>query len=464
MQSFGPQIDEAEKLDDLDSIAVDALERLRAVLTFCGKRLGGTDPLTMTPAPLDAIAGSLETSKAEVEAFTKDRSLAHLTSANNGADTALGHLAQVPGITTKQELVGLVQAANESRKVLERHAHSSSESAKKAETEIGELRTTLSTFTTQTQATIATIQSLLDAERQKISTQSSEHQKVFADAQEARSNTYNETLRKVQDSLSQTLTDHQRQFSEAQENRNREFASAQTDSQKRFGELHSDYTKRLADQDAEFTKQREAAVKDYTQRLATLDSNYQNEAKQILEKVNERRAEVEKLVGVIGNLGVTSGYQTTANSARKSMWIWQAVAVGALTAVIWFAYHAFLPTMQGDFKWGGFATRVFLTITVGVLAAYAVSQADRFFQMEKTNRKLALELAAIDPFIALLPQDEQFKFKLEVGRRTFGQEESLSAASTAKSPATALDVIASKEGKSLLQWVLDFTKAVKKPD
>jgi len=455
MKKLGPIIDEAEQIEEVDPTALEGLERLRAVLAFCGKRLGGTDPATTSPAPLDAIAGSLESAKTEVEAFVKDHNAAHLTNANSMVDSVLIQPAQVPAAATPEDLVGLIQAINSHREVLERQARSSSDARKKAESEIKELRSTLETFTSQSQATIANLQVQLEAERSKISTQASEQQKLFADAQEGRSNTYNETLRKVQENLSQALTEHQRQFSEAQENRNREFTAAQTESQKRFGDLVADYAKRLADQDAEFTKQRDASISDSKKRLEELHKEYANEAESVLKKVNARREEVEKLVGVIGNLGVTSGYQTTANSARTSMWVWQGVAVVALGLVIWFAYRAFLPTMQGDFKWGSFATRVFLTITVGVLAAYAVSQADRFFHMEKHNRKLALELAAIDPFIALLPQEEQFKFKLEIGRRTFAQEEPASLTKGDKSPATAIDVLTSKEGQQLLQLFLD---------
>ena len=170
--------------------------------------------------------------------------------------------------------------------------------------------------------------------------------------------------------------------------------------------------------------------------------------------MDNHRKDVEKLVGVIGNLGVTSGYQKTANMARITMWFWNVVAVSAMIGLIRFAYVAFLPTLLGDFKWEAFAGRVFLTITVGVLAAYAASQADRFFKMEKYHRKLALELAAIDPFIALLPLEEQHKFKLEIGRRSFAQEE-VPASGGDKSPATTLDVLASKEGQSLVQTIVD---------
>ena len=182
-----------------------------------------------------------------------------------------------------------------------------------------------------------------------------------------------------------------------------------------------------------------------------MHDSYGKNASEILEQVNIRRKEVEKLVGVIGNLGVTSGYQTTANHARLSMWVWQGIAVASMIGVILFARYAFLPALQADFKWGGFVTRVFITITVGVLAAYAVRQADRFFEAERYNRKLALELAAIDPFIALLPEEQQHKFKLEMGNRAFGQNQ-MPPDSRDKSPATAFDLLLrSEEGQQILK-------------
>lgn len=217
----------------------------------------------------------------------------------------------------------------------------------------------------------------------------------------------------------------------------------------------ADYTKRLADQDAEFARQRDAFASTAQGQLSALNENYEKGAQKILEEVGNHRRDVETLVGVIGNLGVTSGYQTTANSARRSMWVWQTAAVAAMLGLIGFAFFAFLPAMKGGFTWEGFAMRGFLTITVGVLAAYAATQADRFFQMEKYDRKLALELAAIDPFIALLPQDEQYRFKLEIGRRSFAQED-VPMAKHEKSPATTLDVLFnSKQSKEVLQILID---------
>jgi len=457
MDALGPTIDKAVRLDDLDPTALEALERLRSILTFSGKRLGGSDPQTILPTPLEGMAGAFASQAQEVEAFTVDRKIDHLAGANNLADIVLANLVQIPGVSSSEELVGLMQAIASYRSTIEEQERISYAARNQSTKEVSELTKTLEAFKTQAEATINDLKAQLEAERQKISVAAAEQQKIFVDTRTAHNTTYSDTLLKIQENLAKTLSDQQGQFSSAQENRNREFTAAQTDSQKQFGALIADYAKRLADQDAEFTKQRDAFVATSQKQLADLNDNYEKVAQAVLEEVNKRRKEVEKLVGVIGNLGVTSGYQTTANNARISMWVWQTVSVLAMGVVIFFAFKAFLPTLQGTFSWETFAARALLTITVGVLAAYAASQADRFFHMEKSNRKLALELAAIDPFIALLPLDEQYKFKLEIGRRTFAQDEEDSA-KNAKSPATTIDVVTSEQGQKVLQMILDTAK------
>jgi hypothetical protein len=456
MNTLGTVIDQAVKLDDIAPDAAEALERLRAVLAFCGKRLGGSDPLTIIPAPLDGLAAAFEAQKSEIEAFVSDRNVAHLANANANADSALvNYLTQIPGISSSEELIGLIQTISSYRSSLEEQERLSLTARKQAKGQIEELTGTLESLRSQTQSTISELKTQLDAERQKILAQATEHQKLFTDAQQSRSTTFNETVLKVQENLTKTLTDQQGQFSSAQENRSREFTTAQTESQKRFGDLIADYTKRFADQDAEFTRQRDTFATTAQSQLTALNETYERGAQKILEQVDKHRKDVEKLVGVIGNLGVTSGYQTTANSARKSMWVWQIVAVVSMLGLIGFAFFAFLPAMKGGFTLEGFAMRAFLTVTVGVLAAYAATQADRFFQMERYNRKLALEFAAIDPFIALLPQEEQYKFKLEIGRRSFAQED-VPMAKHEKSPATTLDVLFnSKQTKDVMQILID---------
>jgi hypothetical protein len=138
--------------------------------------------------------------------------------------------------------------------------------------------------------------------------------------------------------------------------------------------------------------------------------------------------------------------------------VWQVVTVLSMLGLIILAYCAFLPLVEGGFTWSGFAGRVFVSLTVGVLAAYAASQADKYQKIERQNRRLALELEAIGPYIAPLPQDKQEQFRLTIGDRSFGHGDGPYSGLDAKSPASMLDLIQSKEFRSL---ITDIIKAAK---
>ena len=125
-----------------------------------------------------------------------------------------------------------------------------------------------------------------------------------------------------------------------------------------------------------------------------------------------------------------------------------------MLGLIGIACYMFYPAIQSQvvFSWTGFAGRVFISFTFGVLAAYAASQADKYQKIERYNRILALELDAIGPFIAPLPQEKQEEFRLTIGDRSFGHGEGASSGRDSKSPATAIDVLieSNKQLRSLL--------------
>jgi len=115
--------------------------------------------------------------------------------------------------------------------------------------------------------------------------------------------------------------------------------------------------------------------------------------------------------------------------------------------------------VQGGFNWEGFAGRVFGSLTVGVLAAYAAAQADKHIQVERQARKLALELEAIGPYLAPLPVDKQEEFRLEMGNRSFGRDERSLGGKTEKSPASLVDILV--KSKEFREFVADIVKAAR---
>ncbi|WP_158819237.1 hypothetical protein [Granulicella sp. S156] len=453
LQALGPLVDRALGIEDSLEESRPGIERLRTMLSYCGKRLAAADPSITTPAPLDEMATALLAVRNEIEAYISDKVGGHIINANATADRVLAASNQLPGAYSPEELGALISISTEQRALAEESLSAARTANNKLHSEITGLQSRLNELAT-----------LIDAEKQKLVQVTTDYQGQFSASQDTRSKEFTDTLRTGQQDLTKLVADYQGQFSTGQDARSKEFAEAQGVRQTKYGEVIAAYEKSLSAQDTEFTKQRNETVQANTESLKLLNASFGEEAESILKSIREKEENVEKLVGVIGNLGVTSGYLLTANRAQKGMWIWQGLTVLSLSTLTVLAYRT-LPLLEdasGHFNWGGFAGRVLLLVSLGVIAGYSGSQADKLFLNEKRNRKLALELEAIGPYLAPLPIEDQNKFRINIGDRSFGQEIEATLQAHHKSPASILDLLLkSKQGKELLELIVELAKKTK---
>ncbi len=418
LQNLGPAIDDALKREGNDPPSTEGLARLKSVLTFTGKRLGGADPYLINFAHLDSLSSQFQTITQETQHFTANGNVGHITNANTNADAALNTLAQINVLLTTDDFTAAKEASDTYRKGLDNI--------------LSELR-----------GTAAQLQNELDALKNRIS--------------EATTDINNEKAR-----LNTVSTDFQTKFVTDHESRSKEFTAAQKAQQDQFTALITEFKEKLIAQNTDFTKQGSDIALAHKSELDELKDNFVDEATKLCNEITQRKEEVEELVGVIGNLGVTSGYLKTANGAKITTWVWQGITVSAIVGLIVFAIVAFLPAIGNGFSWGPFAGRVFVSLTFGVLAAYAASQADKYQKIERHSRKLALELEAIGPFIAPLPTAKQEEFRMTIGDRSFGHGESAMGIGDSRSPATLADLLLqSKESKELRAFITEIVKAVK---
>jgi hypothetical protein len=176
-----------------------------------------------------------------------------------------------------------------------------------------------------------------------------------------------------------------------------------------------------------------------------------------LQMLAEKQVEAEGIVNLISELGITSGYQKTADEARLAVVIWNSLAVGSMLGLIIVAFVVFLPEVASNqFNWPGFAGRVAVTVTIGILAAYSGSQAAKYLAVERHNRRRALEFAALEPFLRPLPEAEQQALRTKVGTLAFAQEERTE--SETRSPATALDLLKAADLKEATKLVTALSK------
>jgi hypothetical protein len=72
-----------------------------------------------------------------------------------------------------------------------------------------------------------------------------------------------------------------------------------------------------------------------------------------------------------------------------------------------------------------------------------------------------LELEAIGPYLAPLPTDEQNKFRIQIGDRSFGREDDTGHKPRRKSPVSVVDLLKSKEGQEVFELLMELAKKAK---
>jgi hypothetical protein len=414
LQDLGPAIDQALARDGNDPPSIELLQRLKAVQIFIGRRIAGADRYLLNQSQIDGINSSLQPFLTEVRNFIANGSVGHLNNANSHAENALNVTSQVNVPYTTEDFEGAKEAADSYRQTLDNAVIATTTAAAANRKELEGVR-----------ARIAELTAEITAEKARVTT---------------------------------TTTEFQSQFSKAQETRSSEYAEAQKGRQEAFAQLTTEYTTKLLEQNADFSKQRDDITRKHIEDVETLKVTFVDNTSKIRDEILKRKEEVENLLGVIGSMGITSGYQHSANEAKWTTRLWQGVTVIALLGLVGVAFYAILVVPQGTFTWSTFAGRLYISITFGLLAAYSASQADRYQKLERTNRRLALELQAMGPFMAPMTVDKQQEFRLKIGERSFGhRDEDLRPSDT--SPTTLVEMLLhSKEFKG---FIVEIVKAVK---
>jgi hypothetical protein len=78
---------------------------------------------------------------------------------------------------------------------------------------------------------------------------------------------------------------------------------------------------------------------------------------------------------------------------------------------------------HSEVDWRLFGFRLSTTLILAVPAFYAAQESAKHREREKLNRKLHLELSAIDAYLELLPDEKRHDLKAKLTERFFGQPE-----------------------------------------
>lgn len=421
---LGPAIDDALGRDDNEPGDIASLERLRAVLTFLGKRFDGADEQLLVDTFLESGLREVTAATTSVREYATTGDVAHLTAADQAMSRSLTEIARLVFPAASSELEGLRSAAKTYRSSLLRQAKGYTQQlglidqqAKSLGQQLKKLGVELRADASQLKEDLGGIRAELDSEKA------------------AREESAEEELQALRVKLEAFEAEQTKAHAEAIEALGQERdtlvekTSAAVDAQvKAWGDT-------IQATEANSQESIEKLVADFEERGRTMLTELESQ----LQKASE-------LVGVIGDRAVTSGHKKAADEARGEVVFWHRVTFWSMVILILFAGSSAFGWL-GKFDWPMFAGRVYFSVAVGVLAGYAASQASRYQQIERRNRKLELELKALEPFLQPVSPEQREQFRLKIAETFFGREE---GGRESPGPTNAVQLLRSKEAMEAL--------------
>ncbi len=423
---------------------LEALGRIQSLYHLLKASLDTINPEMCLPGPLDTMNAQLGNIIGEANAFIGDQNYGHLENANSHVDAALSQLAQINSMRSPADFEAVREAAQAFRRSVGQHARYLESTMQGARAEIGKLKDRLGELSND-----------FAQQKAQLQTVTAEFQSQFSQAQERRIQDFSDTLRKITDEFKENIDTWQQEMEATTKN-------IETESKQRLAkneERLSEYEQQFAESMSGFSGTVEVNLHTMEQKFDDAIESTKTQAGVTFAKLDSYNERANALLGIIAEKSVTSSYQKAADKARKQTNIWHSITVASMLGLVATALFAFLPTLTGTFSWGGFAGRVFVTLTVGVLAAYGADQANRYSRLERQNRKMELDLAAVGPYLAELDEAKQEEFKLQLADRIFGRQEEAKFQLEDGGPSSVVDLfLKSKEFKAVLTEVVKAAK------
>lgn len=371
-----------ENLTAPDAAGTATLDRARAVIGHVSNLVNNADPALVAPSLLAALQTPLANTAAAITAYAAEAGEQWIAQINERLDAVIS----VVGWPITYVDLG----ADELRQAAASYRRSA-----------GQLLRSIDQEAQATRALLADLQG--EAERVKGEFQvtldnAAATAKASTDSLEARLSELTQEVTAQKARLDTLTAEYQRQFSADQNTRSTAAADA------------------LTKQAAAAEQARNDAAAAYAQ----LQTELRNSAVSLVADMEAQLERAKTVVNAVGAIAYGGGYGGYADQQRRTANIW--AFVGAVTLIViaiagmWEVWNGI-----GSLDISEIVVRAAITIPLFVLAGFAFQQSGRHRENERAARRFELELAAIDPYLALLDDTKRNEIKSDIAKRMFAQ-------------------------------------------
>lgn len=364
----------AENLSE--KIGIENFSFLETVFLYIKDKLNLTNAILVQEAELTSLASEIEAGTNQINTFIGNNNIGHITNAINNLNSAITRTRNLPIPLSKNDFDFSKSVA---------HFQQTVQSAYEG---LQSLNNKLKVDLEAAQNNLVTKQQKIEALEKQLADKQTEIQNVLIK--------YNSDFETLKTNANTTIEAERKKFSDNFEVDRKAFKEAIDTDKETFKKAYE------------------------TQKTA-----FDTESDAIIERLELKLAEANKIVNIVGNVGVTGNYQNIANQHKGSANFFRWIALGFMIVMSGMLIYSIIELSNTDFNLYKSLVRILAAAVLTYPAVYAARESSRHRSLETQNRNLELELASIGPFIELLPEDKKQKIKETLVEKYFGKHSNL---------------------------------------
>lgn len=158
------------------------------------------------------------------------------------------------------------------------------------------------------------------------------------------------------------------------------------------------------------------------------------------EEIEEKKQEIDNILGHAAGRTIAGDYEKSAQSEKKSADWLRRGSLGVMFIIACVLCYSIWESTHTEFQWQNSLFRIALAFLLSAPAAYLARESTKHRIQQYQHLQTSLDLKAINPYIATLPDETQHKIKAEIATRIFSAKD-FSSISTESYPINAQELL-----------------------
>lgn len=217
-------------------------------------------------------------------------------------------------------------------------------------------------------------------------------------------------------SESESVSNALQQITGSIEEQKQHLASLDTQISSKLGELQSSFASAQNARQSTFDSLIEEFTKGNSEKLEELHASTDEK----IEYIEKKRKDAERIVHLIGNIGITGNFRGAATREGRLANIFRIIALLCFLCMVGVILYMGFISLHEQFDIWLAVFRFAIGFAFLVPGVYAARESSKHRRLENRNRKAELELASIDNYLDSLPKEKRDEIKSELSVKYFG--------------------------------------------